>query len=85
MHMPFYSFSFPEFGTRIHVDYLFSLMILQNTILQAIEKDGTIVQALRARRQVILDNIRDNDEAGANYCKVHKLQYYYMMGIGKQK
>eukprot|EP01018_Ginkgo_biloba_P002785 Gb_10693 [translate_table: standard] len=36
---------------------------------QVIEKDGTIVQALRGRRQVILDNIRDNDEAGANYQK----------------
>ncbi|XP_010271540.1 PREDICTED: kinesin-like protein KIN-8B isoform X2 [Nelumbo nucifera] len=36
---------------------------------QVIEKDGTIVQALRERRQVILDNIRDNDEAGASYHK----------------
>ncbi|KAJ8765465.1 hypothetical protein K2173_014587 [Erythroxylum novogranatense] len=34
---------------------------------QAIEKEGAIVEALRARRQVILDNIRDNDEAGVNY------------------
>ncbi|THG12138.1 kinesin-like protein KIN-8B isoform X1 [Camellia sinensis] len=34
---------------------------------QAIEKDGALVQALRGRRQVILDNIRDNDEAGVNY------------------
>ncbi|PKI46560.1 hypothetical protein CRG98_033051, partial [Punica granatum] len=35
----------------------------------AIEKDGTVVEALRARRQLILDNIRDNDEAGINYRK----------------
>lgn len=32
--------------------------------------DGSVVEALRARRQVILDNIRDNDEAGLNYQKV---------------
>lgn len=38
---------------------------------QAIEKDGSVVEALRARRQVILDNIRDNDEAGVNYQKVN--------------
>lgn len=37
---------------------------------QAIENEGAAVQALRARRQVILDNIRDNDEAGVNYQKV---------------
>lgn len=37
---------------------------------QAIEKDGSVVEALRARQQVILDNIRDNDEAGLNYQKV---------------
>ncbi|XP_056171724.1 kinesin-like protein KIN-8B isoform X2 [Syzygium oleosum] len=36
---------------------------------QVIEKDGPVVEALRARRQVILDNIRDNDEAGFNYQK----------------
>uniref|UniRef100_A0A5B7AAU8 Kinesin-like protein n=1 Tax=Davidia involucrata TaxID=16924 RepID=A0A5B7AAU8_DAVIN len=36
---------------------------------QAIEKDGAVVQALRARQQVILDNIRDNDETGVNYQK----------------
>ncbi|KAH7846671.1 hypothetical protein Vadar_016834 [Vaccinium darrowii] len=36
---------------------------------QAIEKDGALVQALRSRQQVILDNIRDNDEAGVNYQK----------------
>ncbi|KAI5684405.1 hypothetical protein M9H77_05633 [Catharanthus roseus] len=34
---------------------------------QAIEKDGAVVQVLRARRQVILDNIRDNDELGVQY------------------
>ncbi|XWS45073.1 hypothetical protein CRYUN_Cryun15aG0105300 [Craigia yunnanensis] len=36
---------------------------------QAFEKDGTVVEALRVRRQDILDNIRDNDEAGVNYQK----------------
>ncbi|XP_031256409.1 kinesin-like protein KIN-8B isoform X3 [Pistacia vera] len=36
---------------------------------QATEKDEAVVEALRARRQVILDNIRDNDEAGVNYQK----------------
>ncbi|KAK3011182.1 hypothetical protein RJ639_011461 [Escallonia herrerae] len=36
---------------------------------QAIENEGAVVQALRARRQVILDNIRDNDETGINYQK----------------
>ncbi|XP_073014172.1 kinesin-like protein KIN-8B, partial [Typha latifolia] len=36
---------------------------------QVVEKYGTVVQALRSRRQVILDNIRDNDEAGAGYIK----------------
>ncbi|KAF2283838.1 hypothetical protein GH714_016414 [Hevea brasiliensis] len=34
--------------------------------LQAIEKEGAFVESLKARRQVILDNIRDNDEAGIN-------------------
>ncbi|KAK4346717.1 hypothetical protein RND71_033056 [Anisodus tanguticus] len=36
---------------------------------QAVEKGGAVVQALRARRQVILDNIRDNDELSNNYLK----------------
>ncbi|CAL9093544.1 unnamed protein product [Musa textilis] len=36
---------------------------------EVIEKDGAVVRALRSRRQVILDNIRDNDEAGAGYKK----------------
>ncbi|XP_038881855.1 kinesin-like protein KIN-8B isoform X1 [Benincasa hispida] len=36
---------------------------------QAIEIDGAIVEDLIARRLVILDNIRDNDEAGINYQK----------------
>lgn len=39
-------------------------------ILQAIENDGAVVHALQARRQVILDNIRDNDELGVGYQKV---------------
>ncbi|KAF7061146.1 hypothetical protein CFC21_067867 [Triticum aestivum] len=33
------------------------------------EKDYALLQALTSRRQVILDNIRDNDEAGAGYRK----------------
>lgn len=45
---------------------------------QAIEKDGAVVEALRARRQVILDNIRDNDEAGVNYQKV---VYLHVLGL----
>lgn len=48
--------------------------ILANIIylndLQVIESDGPVVQALQARRQVILDNIRDNDELGVSYQKV---------------
>ncbi|XP_016899280.2 kinesin-like protein KIN-8B isoform X3 [Cucumis melo] len=36
---------------------------------QAIEMDGAIVEDLISRRLVILDNIRDNDEAGINYQK----------------
>ncbi|OMO56379.1 hypothetical protein CCACVL1_26601 [Corchorus capsularis] len=36
---------------------------------QATEKDGAVVEVLRVRRQDILDNIRDNDEAGVNYQK----------------
>lgn len=35
--------------------------------------DSTVVQALTSRRQVILDNIRDNDEAGSGYRKVLNL------------
>ncbi|CAN4083097.1 unnamed protein product [Withania somnifera] len=35
----------------------------------AVEKDGAVVQALRARRQVILDNIRDNDELSNSFLK----------------
>ncbi|XP_058006237.1 kinesin-like protein KIN-8B isoform X3 [Hevea brasiliensis] len=37
--------------------------------LHAIEKEGAVVESLKARRQVILDNIRDNDEAGVDYKK----------------
>ncbi|GER49443.1 chromosome-associated kinesin KIF4A [Striga asiatica] len=36
---------------------------------QVIENDGAVVQALQARRQMILDNIRDNDELGVGYQK----------------
>jgi hypothetical protein len=34
-------------------------------------QSSAIIEALRSRRQIILDNIRDNDEAGAGYKKVH--------------
>lgn len=44
--------------------------VIHILISQAIEKDGSVVEALRARQQVILDNIRENDEAGVNYQKV---------------
>lgn len=40
------------------------------SLSQAIEMDGATVEDLIARRLVILDNIRDNDEAGINYQKV---------------
>ncbi|XP_023757908.1 kinesin-like protein KIN-8B [Lactuca sativa] len=36
---------------------------------QAIENDGTVVRALMLRRQLVLDNIRDNDETGVIYQK----------------
>uniref|UniRef100_A0A0E0GUE3 Kinesin-like protein n=1 Tax=Oryza nivara TaxID=4536 RepID=A0A0E0GUE3_ORYNI len=36
---------------------------------QVKDKDSAVLQALTSRRQVILDNIRDNDEAGAGYRK----------------
>ncbi|XP_076950924.1 kinesin-like protein KIN-8B [Bidens hawaiensis] len=36
---------------------------------QAIENDGTVVQALMLRRQLVLDNIRDNDKTGVIYQK----------------
>ncbi|KAL0395865.1 UNVERIFIED_CONTAM: Kinesin-like protein KIN-8B [Sesamum calycinum] len=36
---------------------------------QVIENDGVVVQALQTRRQLILDNIRDNDELGVSYQK----------------
>ncbi|KAF0928900.1 hypothetical protein E2562_010750 [Oryza meyeriana var. granulata] len=36
---------------------------------QVNDKDSAVLQALTSRRQVILDNIRDNDEAGAGYRK----------------
>jgi hypothetical protein len=39
--------------------------------------DSTVLQALTSRRQVILDNIRDNDEAGSGYRKV--LIFFYSL------
>ncbi|KAK1323573.1 hypothetical protein QJS10_CPA02g00008 [Acorus calamus] len=52
-------------SNRVELQYLDDAIAKQ----QAIEKDGVVVQALITRRQVILDNIRDNDEAGASYQK----------------
>ncbi|XP_042387575.1 kinesin-like protein KIN-8B isoform X1 [Zingiber officinale] len=43
--------------------------IAMQEVTSGVEKDGAVVRALRSRRQVILDNIRDNDEAGAAYRK----------------
>lgn len=47
--------------------------------LQVTESDGPVVQALQARRQVILDNIRDNDELGVSYQKVVPLIVAYLV------
>lgn len=44
------------------------------SLLQTSENDEAVVEALRARRQVILDNIRENDETGVNYQKVIHLR-----------
>uniref|UniRef100_A0A1D1Z2I7 Kinesin-like protein n=1 Tax=Anthurium amnicola TaxID=1678845 RepID=A0A1D1Z2I7_9ARAE len=54
-----------NFRNRAELEHLDDAIAKQ----QAIEKDGAVVQALRSRRQVILDNIRDNDELGAIYQK----------------
>lgn len=40
------------------------------SLSQAIEMHGAVIEDLIARRLVILDNIRDNDESGINYQKV---------------
>lgn len=37
------------------------------SVSQAVGKDGEVLEVMRTRRQVILDNIRENDEAGVNY------------------
>ncbi|XVF59173.1 hypothetical protein PTKIN_Ptkin07bG0254300 [Pterospermum kingtungense] len=60
-------FELEETNLRNHTE----LRHLDDTIAkqQVSEKDGAVVEALRARRQDILDNIRDNDEAGVNYQK----------------
>lgn len=47
------------------------LMLQLHFRLQGSESDGAVVQALGSRRQVILDNIRDNDEADVNYQRVY--------------
>ncbi|KAJ0981888.1 hypothetical protein J5N97_010143 [Dioscorea zingiberensis] len=60
-------FELEETNTRNRIE----LQHLDDAIAkqQVIERDGTVVHALRSRRQVILDNIRDNDEAGTGYRK----------------
>ncbi|XVE83000.1 hypothetical protein DITRI_Ditri16bG0051200 [Diplodiscus trichospermus] len=60
-------FELEETNLRNHTE----LQYLDEAIAkqQASEKDGTVVEALRVRRQDILDNIRDNDEAGVSYRK----------------
>ncbi|XP_068656248.1 kinesin-like protein KIN-8B [Aristolochia californica] len=50
---------------RIELQHLDAAIAKQ----QVGEKDDAVVQTLRLKRQVILDNIRDNDEAGTNYKK----------------
>ncbi|XP_050369605.1 kinesin-like protein KIN-8B [Argentina anserina] len=59
------SFELEETNRRNHTE----LQQLDDAIAkqQTLGKDGEVVGALRARQQVILDNIRDNDEAGVNY------------------
>lgn len=56
-----------EYQFVVHLTTSFYLFF---PCVQAVEKEGAVVEALRARRLVILDNIRDNDEAGFNYQKV---------------
>ncbi|WOK99572.1 kinesin-like protein KIN-8B [Canna indica] len=50
---------------RIELQHLDDVIAME----EVVETDGAVVQVLRTRRQVILDNIRDNDEAGAGYKK----------------
>jgi hypothetical protein len=49
--------------------------------IQVKEMNSTALQALTSRRQNILDNIRDNDEAGAGYRKVFSSVSFYLVAI----
>ncbi|CAB4314408.1 unnamed protein product [Prunus armeniaca] len=59
------SFELEETNLRNHLE----LQHLDDAIAkeQAVGKDGEVLEVMRTRRQVILDNIRENDEAGVNY------------------
>ncbi|KAJ4966279.1 hypothetical protein NE237_018128 [Protea cynaroides] len=60
-------FEIEETNLRNHIE----LQHLDDVIAkeQDVEKNREVVQALRERRQLILENIRDNNEIGANYQK----------------
>ncbi|VFQ69138.1 unnamed protein product [Cuscuta campestris] len=62
------------------------LQILDEAIAkqQTIENRGVVVQKLRARHQVILDNIRDNDELGVKWqteIKANENQRYELQAL----
>jgi hypothetical protein len=49
--------------------------------IQVKEMNSTALEALTSRRQNILDNIRDNDEAGAGYRKVFSCLFLFSCNI----
>lgn len=51
--------------------------------IQVKEMDSTVLQSLTSRRQIILDNIRDNDEAGAGYRKVFSSVSFCLVAVQK--
>ncbi len=53
---------------------------MQNLFRRNGEKDEELVE----RRQVVLDNIRDNDEAGAHYRQVMKLVFNCQLTVFSQ-
>ncbi len=53
---------------------------MQNLLRRNGEKDEELVE----RRQVVLDNIRDNDEAGAHYRQVMKLVFNGQLTVFSQ-
>ena len=66
----FLLFSLLILNSRIEKAWFSVLWLSLISLSQAVELDGAIVKDLIARRLVILDNIRENDEAGINYQKV---------------